>query len=264
MRARLLIAIALGAAIGGVLVFDGTAQRELQFPHAVTGPETVRVLVAKRELNYGTQLAPKDLQWVEWPKAAVPPGSFTSVETLLGEDRKERRVVLRTIASGEPVLESKISKLGDSRRHSFSFRAGSQAVAIRVDASAGVAGFVAPGDHVDIMLIRQLDGDLVSSMIMENVPIIALDQRVNTETTGAGTLRMVTVEVDRQEAQKLALAQQVGRLSLTLRGIGENVGGGVRPVGDFGVPRGLCELPPTAATGTTTMCDVVNFPPWAP
>lgn len=231
MRIIAVLVLVFGVALsGGALFFASEYFETMKASMATRGPETVRVLVAKRELDYGTQLAPKDLQWVEWPKAAVPPGSFTSVEALLGEKGKEKRVVLRSIEPGEPVLESKLSKLGESPRMSMNLGEGKRAVSISVDASAGVAGFVAPGDRVDIMLIRKLDGDLVSSIIMQDVPVIATDQRANTETMGARTFRMVTVEVDLGDAQKLALAQQVGRLSLTLRGIGEAVGDAAKPV----------------------------------
>ncbi len=109
---KVAIAAAAGAAIGGGAVFYLTTTREMVFPHAVTGPETVRVLVAKQALSYGATIQPRNLQWVEWPKAAVPPGAFTSVEDLLGEKGDQRRIVLRSIEPGEPVLEGKITKFG--------------------------------------------------------------------------------------------------------------------------------------------------------
>ena len=231
MRIIALLVLVFGVALsGGALFFASEYFNTMKASMAQRGPETVRVLVAKRELAYGTELAPKDLQWVEWPKAAVPPGSFTSVEALLGPKGEEQRVVLRTIEPGEPVLEGKISKLGEAPRMSMNLGQGKRAVALSVDASAGVAGFVAPGDRVDIMLIRDIEGQLVSSIIMQDVPVIATDQRANAEAMGARVFRMVTVEVDVAQAQRLVLAQQVGRLSLTLRGISEGDAGTIAPV----------------------------------
>lgn len=231
MRIIAVLVLVFGVALsGGALFFASEYFKTMKASMATRGPETVRVLVAKRELDYGAQLAPKDLQWVEWPKAAVPPGSFTSVEALLGEKGEEQRVVLRTISPGEPVLESKLSKLGESPRMSMNLGQNKRAVALSVDASAGVAGFVSPGDRVDIMLIREIEGDLVSSIIMQDVSVIATDQRANAESMGARVFRMVTVEVDIGDAQKLALAQQVGRLSLTLRGVGQGAGDAIAPV----------------------------------
>ncbi len=148
-------------------------------------------------------------------------GAFTSVEELLGEKGDQRRIVLRSIEPGEPVLEGKITKFGESPRMSMNLSAGMRAVSIKIDAVSGVAGFVAAGNRVDILLTRTQEGQLVSSVILQNITIIAVDQSANSETTRARLGSTVTVEVDTVQAQKLALARQVGKLSLTLRGIGE-------------------------------------------
>ena len=276
MRARLATALALGAVLAGGALWLASGPRMLWLPHAVAGSETVRILVAKRELPFGTRIAPKDLQWVEWPRQAVPPGSFTSVAALLGEERDGQRVVLRAIGAGEPVLESMITGLGEQPPASTVLPQGRRAATIAVDPSAGVAGFVAPGDRVDIMLIRRIDGQLVTSIIMQDVPVLAVAPRSSGDADAGPARRMVTVEVSISETQKLALAQQVGRLSLTLRGLhdGPNMVTAdqldgyaprdLRPMGttgDFGVPRGLCDLPPTAGE-VTTMCDRMDFPDW--
>lgn len=233
MRIIAVMVLVFGVALsGGALFFASEYFNEMKASMAQKqkGPETVRVLVAKRELNYGKRLGPKDLQWVQWPKAALPPGSFTSVEALFGEKGDQSRVVLRSIEPGEPVLEGKITKMGESPRMAMNVGDGNRALAISVDATAGVAGFVAPGDRVDIMLIRKIEGQLVSSIVLQDVPIIATDQRSNTEATSPRLFRMVTVEVSIRDAQKLALAQQVGRLSLTLRGLSESTEGAIAPV----------------------------------
>lgn len=231
MRILAVLVLVFGVALaGGALFFASEYFKEMKASMARQGPETARVLVAKQELSYGTRLQAKDLQWVEWPKAAVPPGSFTSVEALFGEKGSEGRVVLRTIEPGEPILEGKITKLGESPRMSMNLGQGKRAVAISVDTTAGVAGFVAPGDRVDVMLIRTIEGELVSSIILQDIPIIAVDQRSSTESTSPRVFGTVTVEVDTVQAQKLALAQQVGRLSLTLRGLGEAAGDKIQPV----------------------------------
>lgn len=242
MRIIAVLVLFFGVALaGGALFFASEYFKEVRASMAQRGPETVRVLVAKRQLDYGARIEPTDLQWVEWPKAAVPPGSFTAVEPLFGDQGKDRRIVLRTIEPGEPILEGKVTKLGDSPRMSMNIGEGRRAVSISVDATAGVSGFVTPGDRVDIMLIRNIEEQLVSSIILQDVEVIAVDQQRNTETAGARTFRMVTVDVDIGDAQKLALAQQIGRLSLTLRGLGESTEGKIAPVTadqllDYGKP----------------------------
>lgn len=263
MRIIAVLVLVFGVALsGGALFFASQYFNEMKASMAQRGPETVRVLVAKHKLDYGAKLKAKDLQWVEWPKSAVPPGSFTSVEALLGKKGNEHRVVLRTIEPGEPVLASKITKKGESPRMSMNLAQGKRAVAISVDATAGVAGFVGPGDRVDIMLIRSIDKQLVSSVIMQDVPVIAVDQRTNTQVSSAHVFRMVTVEVDTTDAQKLALAQQLGRLTLTLRGMGQNAEGKIKPVtedqlNDFSKPASAA--PPMVRVRRGTSVTDVNL-----
>jgi pilus assembly protein CpaB len=233
MRIIAVLVLVFGVALaGGALFFASEYFKELNASMANRdqGPETVRVLVAKQALGYGTTLQPGNLQWVEWPKSAVPPGAFTSVEELLGEKGDQRRIVLRSIEPGEPVLEGKITKFGESPRMSMNLGAGMRAVTISIDAVSGVAGFVAAGDRVDILLTRTQQGQLVSSVILQDITVIAVDQRANSETIRARLGSTVTVEVDTVQAQKLALARQVGKLSLTLRGIGEVTDEALQPV----------------------------------
>jgi pilus assembly protein CpaB len=231
MRIIAVLVLVFGVALsGGALFFASEYFKDIKASMVQQGPETVRVLVAKQALSYGATLQPENLQWVEWPKAAVPPGAFTSVEALLGESGDQSRIVLRSIEPGEPVLEGKITKFGESPRMSMNLSAGMRAVSLKIDAVSGVAGFVAAGDRVDILLIRTLEGQLVSSVILQDITVIAVDQSANAETNSPRLGRTVTVEVGTVEAQKLALAQQVGKLSLTLRGIGESGGGDLKPV----------------------------------
>ncbi len=226
---KVAISAAVGAAIGGGAVFYLTTPREIAIPHVVTGPETIRLLVAKWPLGYGTTLQPGNLQWVEWPKSAVPPDSFTSVEKLLGEKGDQRRIVLRSIEPGELVLEGKITRFGESPRMPMNLGAGMRAVTISIDAVSGVARFIAAGDRVDILLTRTQQGQLVSSLILLDITVIAVDRGDNAESSSPRLGSTVTVEVDAIQAQKLELAQQVGKLSLTLRGIGEQPRRSVTP-----------------------------------
>ncbi len=231
MRIIAILVLVFGVALaGGALFFASEYFKGIKASMAQQGPETVRVLVAKQALKYGATIQPGNLQWVEWPKSAVPPGAFTSVEELLGEKGDQRRIVLRSIEPGEPVLKNKITKFGESPRMSMNLSSGMRAVSIRIDAVSGVAGFVAAGDRVDILLTRMLQDQLVSSVILQEITVIGVVQSANSETVRARLGRTVTVEVDTVQAQKLALARQVGQLSLTLRGIGESSDEVMKPV----------------------------------
>ena len=231
MRIIAILVLVFGVALsGGALFFASEYFNEMKASMAQKGPETVRVLVAKSSLQYGATIKPENLQWVEWPQSAVPPGAFVTAESLLGEKGDQKRIVLRSIDPGEPILEGKITKFGESPRMAMNLGEGKRAVSLRIDAVSGVAGFVSAGDRVDILLIRNLSGQLVSSVILQDITVIAIDQRQNSETVSARVGSTVTVEVDTVQSQKLALAQQVGSLSLTLRGIGESAGGDMKPI----------------------------------
>lgn len=197
-------------------------------------PATVKVLAASKPLEYGDRLnlevAAKSLQWVTWPKNAVPEGAFTSAEDLLGPDKKQTRTVLRTIEPGELVLKSKVTGFGEGIRVAMKVAEGMRAFTIPIDAVSGVAGLITPGDHVDILLTRNIQGELVTSAVLQNISVIATDQDSSADGERARVARTATVEVTPTDASKLALAQQVGKLSLSLRGVNEGVSQVITPV----------------------------------
>ena len=160
----------------------------------------------------------------------MPEGAFTTGEELLGAGRKETRTVLRTIEPGELVLKSKVTGFGETVRVATKVTEGMRAFTIPINAVSGVAGLVAPGDRVDILLTRTIDRQLVTSIFLQNVLVIATDQTSNTEASSTRVARTATVEVDPTDASKLALAQQVGKLSLSLRGVNEGAEARIEPV----------------------------------
>lgn len=231
MRIIAILVLVFGVALaGGAIFFASKYFNDMKASMAQQKPDTVRVLVAKQKLSYGATIKAENLQWVEWPKAAVPAGAFTSIEALFGKDKKQKRIVLRSIEAGEPILDARITEFGESPRVAMNLSEGMRAVSIRIDDVSGVSGFVAPGDRVDILLTRTIDDELVSSVILQEITVIAVDQQSNTEASSPRIGRTVTFEVNTTQAQKLALAQQVGKLSLTLRGFGEGADGPMKPV----------------------------------
>jgi pilus assembly protein CpaB len=236
MRIVAILVLCLGVALAGAATY---MLREFYASQAMmaarpAAPETVRVLAAKQELKYGDRLdlamAEERLRWVTWPKDAVPEGAFTTAEELLGPERAEIRTVLRTVEPGELVLKSKVTGFGENVRVAAKVTEGMRAYTIPINAVSGVAGLVAPGDRVDILLTRTIDRNLVTTIFLQNVLVIATDQTANTEMSSARIARTATVEVDPTEASKLALAQQVGKLSLSLRGMHEAVEADIEPV----------------------------------
>ena len=202
MRIIALLFLVFGVALaGGAIFFASEYFRNLEASMAQKdpGPAIVRVIAAKVPLAYGDKLdikmADDALQWVEWPKDAVPNGAFTTAEQLLGKGNKQTRTVLRAIEPGELILKSKVTGFGQNIRVATQVSEGKRAFTLKIDAVSGVAGLVAPGDRVDILLTRSIERELTTVVIIEDVLVIATDQVANTENTRARVARTATVEV---------------------------------------------------------------------
>jgi pilus assembly protein CpaB len=177
------------------------------------------VVVAKQPLRFGTELNASMLQEVPWPSDSLPAGAFAKINEIISGGR---RVVLAAIEANEPVLALKITGAGQRATLSALVKPGMKAVTIRVNDVEGVGGFVLPGDHVDIVLTRQLEkGSATTQVVLQNTRVLAVDQVADDRAAKATVAKSVTLEVDTVEAQKLWLASSVGSLSLLLRKAGE-------------------------------------------
>jgi pilus assembly protein CpaB len=196
--------------------------------------ETTQVVVASTQLHYGNRVRREHLRAVDWPTNAVPEGSFKSVDDILGKDEVdpetgkkkplETRTALRTIEINEPILKTKITGFGGRASLSMMIAPGMRATTIRVNDISGVAGFVLPGDRVDILLTRDPEGggkrrgnNLQTDVFLQNMKVLAIAQDANEDRSKPGVVKAVTFEVTPVQAQKLTLAQKLGSLSLALR-----------------------------------------------
>lgn len=237
MRILALIFVVFGVALaGGAAYFASEHFKRLEANMAQPdpGPKTVKIIAALRGLKYGDKIdiksADKSLRWINWPEESVPKGAFTRAEDLFGPGNTESRTILRGIEPGELILQSKVSGFGEDVRVAAQLSAGKRAFTIPINAVRGVAGLIAPGDRVDILLTRTIQRQPTTSLILQDVLVIATDQRSNKENTRARIAKTATVEVDPKQASKLTLAQSVGKLTLTLRGMNEAAETDVEPV----------------------------------
>ena len=177
------------------------------------------VVVAKQPLRFGTELNASMLQEAPWPSDSLPAGAFAKISDVMSGGR---RVVLAAIEANEPVLALKITGAGQRATLSALVKPGMKAVTIRVNDVEGVGGFVLPGDHVDIVLTRQLEkGSATTQVVLQNTRVLAVDQVADDRAAKATVAKSVTLEVDTVDAQKLWLSSSVGSLSLLLRKAGE-------------------------------------------
>jgi pilus assembly protein CpaB len=220
MRFGSILMFGLAIVFGVAAVFMAQHYLEGQATQASLAPQIVTpqvemktVVVAARPMRFGSELTAEQLREVEWPASATPSGAFSSISELLTDGR---RVVLSPIEESEPVLSWKVTGPGERATLSAVVEDGMRAMSVRINDVLGVAGFVLPGDRVDIMLTR----DNYTDILLQNVKILAIDQIADERHDKPTTGKTATVEVNTVDAQKLTLAQTVGSLSLALRAAG--------------------------------------------
>jgi pilus assembly protein CpaB len=217
-----MIALAVAVLLGLVAVYlanvyigGSKQQAELQ--------GTTKVAVASVPIAYGTELTPDKVRFVDYPNSSIPPGAFTTPAALMPPGQK--RVALMTIGVNEPILASKISGAGQGASIAALLPEGMRAASVRIHDVSGVAGFVQPNDSVDVLITRAVQGGetaaQVTDVLLQNVRVIAIDQRSKNADGTPTVAKTATLEVNPLDAQKLALAQQVGDLGLVLRKPGE-------------------------------------------
>lgn len=225
----LLIGALVVAAVTALLarsMFTGASAPQVEAKTEVLGEE---VLVASRALPVGTIITPEAFSFQPWPEDLVEEAYFgkegTDVESLNGT------VVRHAITAGQPLTKGAIVSPGDRGFLAAALGPGMRAVTIPVSGLTGVAGFVFPGDRVDLMLTHKVEGDgpemQVSETVIRNVRVLATDNRVTQTVNEAGQAvatktKLVTLEATPKVAEKVAVAQTLGTLSLSLRSLADS------------------------------------------
>lgn len=227
----LLIAAILTFFLRSVLVGASApqAQAVTQAPPPVEGP---KVLVATRGLPVGTIIDPTSVKFQPWPKEQVEGAYF---QEGAGFDMKNvvGTVVRTAMTAGQPISQGALVKPGDRGFLAAALGPGMRAVTVPVSTQTSVAGFIFPGDRVDLLLTQSVTGGgdgpplKASETIMRNLRVLATDQRTSDDKDEKGntivrTFSTVTVEATPKIAEEIAVAQTVGTLSLSLRSIADN------------------------------------------
>ena len=220
MRGQGLIILGVAILIGLAAVFLANSYLGRVEQQQTTSPQgTVKVAVASVPLEFGAPITPDKVRLVDWPTNSLPEGTFSSIPQLL--PMNHTRVALRPMAANEPILRSKISGEGGRAAISAVLDPTKRAVAVRLSDVAGVGGFVLPGDVVDVLVTRTPmnpngNSQQITDVLLQKVRVIAIDQDASDSTDKPAIGKTATLEVAQVDAQKLALAQQVGQLSLAL------------------------------------------------
>lgn len=211
LRAALFLALALVAAVGSALLLTRYMDSRL----AAARVPTEKVVVAEVDLPVGSELRAEHLRAVDWPLASRPEGSIKDPAELVG------KVVASPVYRQEPVLAVRLAG-GPGGGLSAMLAPGTRAVAVRVDDVVGVAGFIHPGDSVDVIAtLRSDSGNLTSSkVILQAIKVLAVGKELDQRVKGADKVVQATVatlQVDASQSERLALAATQGKLLLTLR-----------------------------------------------
>lgn len=185
-------------------------------------PAKVFVMVARQSLPRGAFFRPQAVRWQAWPDDAVP-DSYILKDNVAPEDLVGA-VLREAVDAGQPVTRGRLVFPGDTGFLAAVLRPGYRAVTIAVSDVSGVAGFVFPGDQVDIILAQAIKMSKevtrrATITALEDVRVLAIDQAIDDRSGAAATGKTVTLEVDPKTAEAVALLPDMGRLSLSLRSL---------------------------------------------
>lgn len=214
VRALVFLGLGIVAAVVAALLFS----RYIDARTAAARVPTTKVAVAKLDLAEATSLTTDLLTLVDWPVSSLPQGTFADPEKLVG------RVVVSKVVKGEPLLEGRLAAAGAGRGLAALLEPGMRAVAVRVDDVVGVAGFIHPGDNVDVIVTMKPREDgssmTASKVILQNIRVLAVGQELQRKEGTIEKAQLATVAtlaVDTDESERLALAATKGKILLTLR-----------------------------------------------
>ena len=220
-RYRPFIFFGIAALLGlvtSILVFSWLQNEKnklMAAPLALT--KNVPVLVANADLAWGSKLTSEMMQVQEQPSDGLPEGHFAK------PDEIKDRVLLVDLRRNEMVLESKLAPIGTSGGVAAVTDVNKRAMSVKVDDVIGVAGFIKPADRVDVMVTIEPEagkqGHAIAKVILENVKVLAAGTQMERKGKDEEPkqVQVITVEVDVEEAEKLALASNQGKLRLALR-----------------------------------------------
>jgi pilus assembly protein CpaB len=212
IRTLLVVAVAVTVATLATLAVYRAVQR---IPVREVEQAGVPVVVAARDLPIGTMLTSADLTVANWPARAPLVGAFASPDELVN------RGLVADMVANEPVIIAKLAPANSGAGLPPTIPAGMRAISVQVNDVVGVAGFVTPGNHVDVVATISRQDNSMSRVVVSNVKVLAAGTKLDQQRTQTGEPRqstaVVTLLVTPSDGERIALASIEGRLHLTLR-----------------------------------------------
>ena len=215
MRNRIFAVLALAVLAGGGLAY-GTYNFINNQPVKTVSTATQPVVVAAADLQLGSELKKEDLQVVQFPVGKAPEGTFAKPDEVIG------RGVIVPIVKNEPVLRAKLASKEAGSGLPPVIPEGMRAVSVRVNEVVGVAGYVLPGNRVDVLATAsptEAHSDTTTKVILSNVQVITAGTRMeqDQEKDKPVQVTVVTLLVTPEQSERLALASTEGKIQLALR-----------------------------------------------
>jgi pilus assembly protein CpaB len=216
MRRSLLFMMLAGVAalVAAMVVYSALKKREREVQEAMA--QSVNIVVATHDLHIGAQLDPTAVKLTRWSRDSMPPGAFTDVAAVAG------KYVKTPFVENEPIVGDRLfSGVKTAGMLPLLIPAGMRAMSVPVDEVSDIAGFVLPGAHVDILVSIQdtasTGGQPFSKIVLQNVEVLAVAQEIEEAKDEPKVVKVVTVLVTPEEAERLSLASHDGTLRLALR-----------------------------------------------
>lgn len=195
---------------------------------------TVEVMIANADMPVGTVINENNVDWIDWPEGNVPSGFLARVgdNDPLAPIVKEKHLARRGFVKGEPITMERLYKSDDPGFLRGSLAPGMRAVAVRTSAEVGASGFILPNDRVDVLLTHRMVQEAIklqggssdvlamqhtSETIIEDVRVLAVDQKTNEFEGGAAIAKTILLEVSAKQAEVVNAAIAMGTVSLALR-----------------------------------------------
>jgi pilus assembly protein CpaB len=260
---RVFIVFAFAITIGGVFAFATYNYVQNVQPKTASIPSK-KVVVAATDLQIGIEIGKDDIRMVEWPEAAMPANAILDPNEVIG------RGLILPLVQNEPILPVKLASKEAGSGLPPAIPQGMRAVSVRVDEVIGVAGYVLPGTHVDVVATVSPTAqhtDITAKVILTNVLVLAAGTKIdNTDSNKPMPVSVVTMLVSPEEAERLTLASGEGKIQLALRNPLDKespVTRGIRPATLLGAAP-IQHVITRSGVGSSQVAKVVAAPPPAP
>lgn len=231
-KARLaVLGLALLTAVGAAVMVSKMTGGKKEVVAEAPKIETVKVLIAAKDINLGTFLTPGHLTWQEWPKSALSSNLITRSTSPDAPNDLKGSTVRAPFVQGEPIINRKIIRPDQGGFMAAILPKGMRAVSVKISVETGAGGFILPNDRVDVLLTRRIRASGSSTReehytetVLKNVRVLAIDQTFSDNGKGEQVVvgKTATLELKPDQGEILALAEAMGDITLALRSIKEN------------------------------------------